>query len=153
MQTWTTGGRVPCSILWQQVCSQYYTNTVHAVTLLYLVRMVSSTKKVIYLGGWFSGSAPAAAAVQEEPDSEAAAVEDTSIDGAADFSAVGFSYSDGGAAEGADAMDGSGGVGEPYDPGFPVPEHLAPLLRGVSEHSHKVRSLHATRSPVSAQCA
>ena len=82
--------------------------------------------------------APAPAAAQEN----AYTFEDATPDGddsAADgsFSAVGFSY-DGG--EGvADATEPEGDAdGEPYEPGFPVPSHLSPLLRGVTDRSHQV---------------
>ncbi len=58
------------------------------------------------------------------------------------FSAVGFSYSAEGGEAGAATETELGEYcdGAAYDPGFPVPTHLSPLLRGVTERSHNVRN-------------
>lgn len=87
--------------------------------------------------------APAAAAEQQDTSAEAAAVSGGDEGGRdASFSAVGFSYGAEGSEAGA-AIEtdlGEYGDGTAHDPGFPVPAHLSPLLRGVTERSHNVRA-------------
>ncbi|BDA48235.1 probable splicing factor, suppressor of white-apricot homolog at N-terminal half [Coccomyxa sp. Obi] len=98
------------------------------------------SREAALLHPW-SGGAPAPAAEQQGTSAEAAAVPDGdagSRDGS--FSAVGFSYSAEGVGTGAatETEPGEYGDGAAYDPGFPVPMHLSPLLRGVTERSHNI---------------
>ncbi len=78
------------------------------------------------------------ATLEDQPSGEDASPEGDAATGDGDFAVVGFSY---GGGEGvADALEpGSEADGEGYDPGFPVPSHLSPLLRGVTDRSHKVQ--------------
>lgn len=58
------------------------------------------------------------------------------------FQAVGFSYSAEAAEDDRPATENpgsEGGAQEPYQPPFEVPMGLRTLLRGVTDHSHKVR--------------
>ncbi|CAL8465992.1 g5528 [Coccomyxa elongata] len=98
------------------------------------------TREAALLHPW-SGGAPAAAAELQDTSAEAAAVSGGNNSGRdASFSAVGFSYgAEGGEAVAAIETDlGKYGDGTAYDPGFPVPTHLSPLLRGVTDRSHNI---------------